>query len=267
MVDVVNDFGLEVECVNVVEGAIELNLENTIIAINLELGLVGLLGLLEESNESTNEEANGTILEHADEPGDDKKPKFEFVDFPELSHNGLWHKSACGGDENGSNDSHWDVGEDIHEKNNNQEDDNSVDELSSLVSGTGLDIDVGTDEDTSAWNTTEKTASHVGEGHTEDFLGLVESGVGLVISDSGGDEGLKNSDESNLEGTNDDIHEGESLLWIWGPVTELTELNLLSKAWVDLSEENWGVFDVSNNFLHDDTIDDTEGGNDDNPWN
>lgn len=66
------------------------------------------------------------------------------------------------------------------------------------MSSLGLDVNIGTDEDASAWGSTQKSANHVADGHTEDFLRLIESGVSLVVSNSGRNESLQNSNESNL---------------------------------------------------------------------
>lgn len=153
LVDFIEDLGLKVEAVDVVEGAIDMNLHGLLVALNLHAGLASLLRLLEEAEEGTEHETDSTVLEHADEPGDDQNPELEFVNVPQLSHNGLWYQSAGRGHKNGSNDSEWNVREDWHEDADSEQHEDGVDELRGLVSGSGLDVDVGTDEHTSARGT------------------------------------------------------------------------------------------------------------------
>lgn len=93
-VDRIEYLSLEVEAVDVIERAIELNFEYFVFILEEHLGLASLLRLLKEAEESTKHEAYSTILKDTNEPGDNKDPEFEFINVPELSHDGLWNKSA-----------------------------------------------------------------------------------------------------------------------------------------------------------------------------
>lgn len=267
LVDFIEDLGLKVEAVDVVEGAVELNLHGFFIVLNMHAGLAGLLRLLEEAEEGTDHETNSTVKEHTDEPGHDQDPELKFVNVPQLSHNGLWYQSAGRGDQNGSDDTKWNVRENWHEDTDSEQHEDSVDELRGLVSGSSLDIDVGTDEHTSAWGAAKESADHVGNGHTKDFLGLVESSVRLVVGNSGRDQSLKNGNESNLKGTRKNQHFADFLFWC--PVSKVPELNItkILEYWVFISEHVWSLIFIVNNFLHDDTMDYTKSSNDNDPWN
>jgi len=128
-IDVIINLKFEVKTINVVKRSIELNVQDIVLIRDLHLGLARLLRLLEEAEEGTDQKADCAILEHANEPGDDEDPELEFVSVPQLSHDCLWNKSAGGGNQDRGNNGHWNVREDVHEKDNNEEHEDSVDEL------------------------------------------------------------------------------------------------------------------------------------------
>lgn len=105
IVDFVQHLRLEVCYVDIVEATFQLNFHKSLLLTQYRclnhfaahLRFTCLLREFEEADEGANHQADGAILENADEPGNDEDPELKLIGLPKLGHQSLWHQTAGAG--------------------------------------------------------------------------------------------------------------------------------------------------------------------------